>query len=79
MVKVIVNPDIVVREEYDDWGLLYNPSTSETYGINPSGITIYKLLQDNRSMEDIVKALREQYINVPDDLTSTVNEFIEFL
>lgn len=79
MAKVIVNPNIVVREEYDEWGLLYNPDTSETYGINPSGITIYKLLQGNSSMEDVVKALREQYIKVPDDLTNTVNEFIEFL
>lgn len=79
MSKILANPDIVIREEYDDWGLLYNPTTAKVYSINPSGIAIYKLLQSSITIEDIVNALRERYVNMPDDITETVNAFIEFL
>ncbi len=30
----VANPSIVFREEFDDWALLFDPDTSESYGIN---------------------------------------------
>jgi hypothetical protein len=35
---------VVLREEFDEWAVLYNPDTADAVGINPVGVAIWKLL-----------------------------------
>ena len=31
------NPIVVLREEFDEWAVLYNPNSTAAVGINPIG------------------------------------------
>ena len=36
--KPVVNPLIVLRIEFDDWAILFDPDTGEGFTINPVGV-----------------------------------------
>lgn len=40
--RPIVNPIVVLREEFDDWAILFNPDTDAAVGINPVGVGAWK-------------------------------------
>ena len=40
----VANPLIVLREEFDDWAILFDPDTGSAVGINPVGVAIWKVL-----------------------------------
>ena len=77
--NVIANQSIVLREEYDDWAILFNPATSEAFGLNPISVFIYKRLDGSNTLEDIITELRLNCSDVPDDADMLVQKFIEDL
>ena len=46
----VTNPSIVFREEFDDWALLFDPDTGESYGVNPVGAFIWKELRGGKHL-----------------------------
>jgi len=79
MKKPIANPDILLREEFDDWALLFNPNTGKGFGINPVGVFVWKLLNGKHSVNDIVEEVRKNFRNVPDNVDEEVKRFIAAL
>jgi SynChlorMet cassette protein ScmD len=75
----IANPLIVLREEFDDWAILFDPDTGDAFGLNPIGVRIWKRLDGNHSVKDILKDLQKGYENVPDEAEGDLQEFIEDL
>ncbi len=45
-----------------DTGFLFNPSTGDSYSVNPIGMDIVRLMQQNKEMEDIKKAIMNDYV-----------------
>lgn len=74
-----INPNIVLREEYDNWAILFDPDSNTTLGINPIGVSIWKLMTDKYSIGEILHKLEGQFENIPDDAHSHLTEFIEEL
>jgi SynChlorMet cassette protein ScmD len=56
--RPIANPYIMLREEFDDWAILFNPDTGRGFGLNPTGVYIWKLLDGEHSVDDMREALR---------------------
>ena len=77
--KPIANPLIVLREEFDDWAILFDPDTGDAFGLNPTGVHIWKRLDGNHSVNDILKHLQEGYENVPVQAEGDLQEFIQDL
>ena len=75
----IANPLIVLREEFDDWAILFDPDTGDAFGLNPIGVSIWKRLDGSHSVEDILKDVQEGYEDVPDEAEGDLEEFIEDL
>jgi SynChlorMet cassette protein ScmD len=75
----ISNPLIVLREEFDDWAILFDPDTGNAFGLNPTGVFIWKLLDGKHGVEDIVKGLRDEADDVPEQAADHVREFIQSL
>jgi len=73
------NPQIVLREEFDDWAILFDPETGNAFGLNPVGVFIWKLLDGKNSQEDIVNRLREEANGVPEEAGEHLNEFFQQL
>jgi SynChlorMet cassette protein ScmD len=77
--KPFANPGVVLREEFDDWAVLFNPDTADAVGINPVGVTIWKLMDGTCRIEEIVKTLAERFANVPETALQEVATFVEEL
>ena len=75
----IANPEIVFREEFDDWAVLFNPETGDGFGINPIGVYIWKKLNGKHTVGDISRILEKECDEVPEDVDKFVGEFIEQL
>ncbi len=70
------NPLIVLREEFDDWALLFNPDTGNTFALNPLGVFIWKLLDGTQTIAEITQTIRETAEDVPADVENQVEDFV---
>jgi len=77
--KPIANPTVVLREEFDDWALLFDPDTSNIFTIDPVSVFIWKCLDGKHSEGDILKELRQNCDGVPEDALSHIDNFIQDL
>jgi len=75
----VANPLIVLREEFDDWAVLFDPDTGNAFGLNPTGVFIYKLLDGQHTEEEILRALKEEAEGVPEEATEHLRQFIAML
>jgi len=74
--KPTVNPSVILREEFDDWAVLFDPDTAEGYALNPVGVLIWKLLDGSRTLNDVVGAVKDNCEEVPPEVTDHCREFI---
>ena len=75
----IASPDVVLRQEMDDWALLFEPSTGQVVGVNPVGVEVWKLLDGSHSLDEIVSELKNKFTGVPDNLNDEVQAFFKSL
>lgn len=77
--KPIANPSIVLREEFDDWAILFDPDSGDSMGLNPIGVFVWKLLDGTHKVEDILKNLHNNCQAVPDEAKDHLRDFIQGL
>ena len=77
--KPLANPSVVLREEFDDWAILFDPDTGKAFGINPVSVFIWKRLDGRHTAEDILKELKENCDNLPGEADEHIGEFIQEL
>lgn len=77
--RLIVNPLIIFREEFDDWAILFDPDAGEGFGVNPVSVFIWKLLDGKHTLQDIMVELRENCEDMPEDAEKGVTDFIKDL
>ena len=75
----IANPIAVLREEFDDWAVLFNPDTAAAVGINPMGVAVWKLMDGSRTLDEIVAQVQGDYADVPDTAPEEISAFVEQL
>jgi len=75
----IANPLIVLREEFDDWAVLFDPDTGNAFGLNPTGVFIYKLLDGEHTEAEILDALKGEADGVPPEAVEHLRMFIQAL
>ncbi len=74
--KPVANPVIVLREEFDDWAILFDPDTGNAFGLNPTGVYLWKLFDGKHSLDDIEGRLRHDAEDVPPEATDHIQAFI---
>jgi SynChlorMet cassette protein ScmD len=77
--KPVANPVVVLRKEFDDWAVLFDPETGNAFGMNPVSVFIWERLDGRHSFEDILGELRENCESVPEDVEAHLEEFISSL
>ena len=80
--KVRQNPDVVARElSPSEGGVLLHVQTAQYHGVNPVGLLIWGLLDGQRTVGDVVAAVRAAVEEAPphlaDDVLSFLNEVHE--
>lgn len=71
-----VNPAVVLREEFDDWAILFDPDSNTIFGVNPVGVRVWKCLDGRRTVQDILKEIERGYDDMPDDAETHIRDFI---
>ena len=77
--KLIANPLLVFREEFDDWAILFDPDTGDGFGLNPISVFIWKRLDGKHTLQDILKELRENCEDMPENAEQEIKDFTEEL
>ncbi|MGA1789896.1 MAG: SynChlorMet cassette protein ScmD [bacterium] len=77
--KPVANPSIVLREEFDDWAILFDPDSGHAFGLNPVGVFIWKHLDGDHTIEDIYKEIRAKYKDIPHKTKKDIKDFVRNL
>jgi SynChlorMet cassette protein ScmD len=77
--KPIANPLIILREEFDDWAILFDPDTGNAFGLSPTGVYLWKLLDGEHTIDDMLKTLQVDAEAIPQEAGEHLTAFIEEL
>jgi PqqD family protein of HPr-rel-A system len=72
---MVINKKIAVSET----GFIFNPTTGDSYSMNPIAMEILEMLKKNMSEEEIIKTLFEKYDVSKSILNKSYDEFIDTL
>ncbi len=77
--RPIASPIVVLREEFDDWAILFSPDTAYAVGTNPVGVAIWKLMDGKRRLEDIVSEIKNSFEDTTDAISKEIGDFVNKL
>jgi len=77
--KPIANPIIVLREEFDDWAILFDPDSGDAQGLNPIGVFVWKRLDGKHTINDIIEEIKSDCDEVPPEVDEDVIDFVKEL
>ncbi len=77
--KPIADPQVVLREEFADWAVLFHPLTGEAVGTGPVGVTIWKLLDGQHTLAEIAAEVQAQCEDAPPTVLEDTLAFVEDL
>lgn len=77
--KPLANTLIVLREDYDDWAILFNPDDGQSFVLNPVSVFIWKRLDGKHAAQDIVSEINKVFREVPQHAEASVRAFMEEL
>jgi hypothetical protein len=76
--QFLCNPDVVLREEDEDGGLLFNPDTNQIKIINTTGLFIWQQCGEARTLDEIVAEVQKGFDEVPSEqVAQDVQEFVD--
>ena len=77
--RPITNPFVVLREEFDDWAVLFDPDSGNAFGLSPTGVYLWKHLDGEHTIDDMLKTLRRDGEDVPQEAGEHLAAFVEEL
>jgi SynChlorMet cassette protein ScmD len=78
-VKPKADPQLIFREEFDDWAILYDPDTGKAMGLNPTAACIWKLCDGAHTRAAMLDELRARFEDPPEELAIELDEFLDTL
>jgi len=70
------NPQVVYRALAGEGGVLLHLESGAYHGLNEVGTLIWGLLDEERTLEQLVAELRERLLDPPEDLRGEVERFL---
>ena len=70
---------VVIRREFDDYAILFDPDSNEKFVLNPVGVSICELLDGKRTKSDIIAVLNERFSSISNEVEGEVQEFLDAL
>lgn len=76
--RYLCNPDVVLREEDEDGGLLFNPDTNQVKVINSTGLFIWRHFGSAQDVPAVTAAIQVEFEDVPRETVSAdVQAFLD--
>lgn len=73
------DPEIVFRDDFDGFGILYKPSTGETYNVNSTGISLWRAIDGKSTAGDIIDRTAKNFTLVSASDKESMIIFLESL
>ena len=71
------NPQVVYRELAGEGGaVLLHLDSGAYHGLNPTGVLIWSLIDDERTFAELVAAVRDRLEDPPEDLDAETERFL---
>jgi len=77
--KPIANPLATLREDFDDWAILFDPDLDTGFGLNSVGTFIWRRLDGRNTVQDIMAELSTGCDSLPEGAEYAVRAFIQNL
>jgi SynChlorMet cassette protein ScmD len=77
--RPIANPIVVLREEFDDWAILFNPDTAAAVGINPVGVAVWRRMDGRRGLAEIASEIKTSFDDAPEAALEEISAFVDRL
>lgn len=77
--KPVANPLAILREDFDDWSILFDPDLDTGFGLNAIGTFIWKRLDGQNTVQDIMAELSISCRDLPEEAEEYVKDFIQYL
>ena len=75
----VANPLLVLREEFDDCSVLFDPDTGNGFGLNPVSVFVFNRLDGKHTLKNIYEELCQGFGEVPKNAEKDIAEFVEVL
>ena len=76
--RLLVNPNMVLREEADDCAILFDPDSGSVRILNSTATMIWKLLDGQRSVSEVMESLEHRFeemdANAEDQVLALLSE-----
>jgi hypothetical protein len=79
LTKTIITMNINKNIAVSDSGFVFNPTTGESYSVNPIGVEIIELLKQEKTFDEITQNLTQRYNADIVTLDKDVSDFISLL
>lgn len=76
---LIVNPKIVLREDFEDVAVLFNPDNGKTFSLNKTGLVIWKSIDGSRTVSEIIDDMKARCVGIPESVEEQVQKYIQRL
>ena len=70
------NKNIIFRKEFDGSGLLFNPESGETFGLNPTSAFLWEQFAAGKSEAEAFTELQKVCDNLPADASKLIAAFV---
>ena len=60
-------------------GFVFNPSTGESFSVNPIGIEIFNAIKEEQTYDEIVQTVLNKYNTDEDTIEKDYNDFVQLL
>lgn len=70
-----IKKDIAISES----GFLFNPETGDSYSLNPIAVELFKMLQEQKSDDEINEFVMENYLVDQDTIEKDLYDFKQML
>jgi SynChlorMet cassette protein ScmD len=77
--KPVTKPFVMLREEFDDWAVLFDPDTAHGFGLNPAGVYVWKLLDGQHAIDALLQKINLHADDVPEDVGDHIRAFVDDL
>jgi hypothetical protein len=77
--RLVTNPNLVLRVEDDDCGLLFDPDLGQVRVLNRSAVEIWNLLDGRRSLRELLAALEDTFDGMGPEAETQVLQTVDSL
>jgi SynChlorMet cassette protein ScmD len=77
--RPVANPVVVLREEFDDWAVPFDPDTAVAVGVNPVGVAVWKRMDGRKTLSEIVAEVTLDFDDAPEAAPEETAVFVDSL